>query len=194
MKRIITTILLLTTLTSAAFNLDSIVVGIAKIESNFNSNAIGDNGKAYGLLQIHKEVVDDVNRYYKTTYVHEEMFDSVCAIEVFHLYIKMGIDRYQKKYSKNPDIQHIVRMWNGGIYVGYRIDSTKKYWLKYRQYVTEKTISTTKESYVDRPVNNDSNTSTDNRTKNIVPRIRHPTICTKFIIQNTSSDSATDKT
>jgi len=187
-------LLLMTYQLSAAFNLDSIVVGVAKIESNFNTNAVGDNGKAYGLLQIHKEVIDDVNRYYGTTYTHDEMFDSICAVEVFHLYIKMGISRYKKKYKKNPDIQHIVRMWNGGIYVGYRIESTKKYWLKYQQYVTKAKISTVAKPYVNRQTNCNSYPTRDNRTKNFVPRIRHPTICDEFIIENKPTDKSTYST
>ena len=181
MKRLLILALLIT-FKSVAHNLDSIVVGIAKIESNFDVNAIGDNGKAYGLLQIHKEVVDDVNRYYGTTYTHDEMFDSICAVEVFQKYINIGIKRYQKKYKKSPDIQHIVRMWNGGIYRGYRIDSTKKYWIKYKQYVAKKRILTNEKSFVDRQRNDYSSTTKNNRTKDIVPRIRHPTIRTQCII------------
>ena len=44
---------------------DSLINAIIKVESNDNVNAIGDNGKAVGCMQIWKVVVDDVNKVSK---------------------------------------------------------------------------------------------------------------------------------
>ena len=43
---------------------DKLITSLVQVESRGNSNAIGDNGKAIGCLQIHKGVVEDVNRIY----------------------------------------------------------------------------------------------------------------------------------
>lgn len=113
-------------------DIDSILPTIITIESNNNPNTIGDNGKAIGLLQIHKECVQDVNRTFNTNYSHNQMIDSLKSVQVFKLYLTKGINRYMYKYDKYPQTNHIVRMWNGGIYQGYRINDTKKYFEKYQ--------------------------------------------------------------
>lgn len=129
-----------------AENLDSIYQILKEVESNNNPKAIGDGGKAYGILQIHKICVDDVNRIYKTNYTHEQMFDESCAQEVFNLYLKHGIKRYKSRYCCNPTTEQIVRMWNGGIYTGYKKESTEKYYkryLKFEKMETQKIVGGT---------------------------------------------------
>lgn len=114
-------------------NLSEMFEGIKYIESRNDPTAIGDNGKAYGIAQIHKIAVDDVNRMYGTSYTHEDAFNENCAEEIFHLYISAGIERFTKIYNRPPTEGEIVRMWNGGIYKGYRIKATIKYYRKYEQ-------------------------------------------------------------
>ncbi len=104
---------------------------IKDIETNNNPLAIGDGGKAYGVVQIHKIAVDDVNRIYGTSYTHEDSFDISCAEEIFYLYLQAGIRRYTKKHRRAPTEEQVVRMWNGGIYKGYKKSSTIKYYRKY---------------------------------------------------------------
>ena len=118
-------------------DLNSIVEILKHVETNYNTEAIGDNGKAYGILQIHKIVIDDVNRIYGTTYIHQDAFNEVCAVEVFNLYIKAGIKRYEALRCRSPTEQDVVRFWNGGIYSGYKKKSTLKYYRKYIQYKTK---------------------------------------------------------
>ena len=72
------------------------------VETNNNKEAIGDNGKAFGILQIHKEVIIDVNRYYGTDYTHQDAFEPNCAEEIFHLYIKMGIEIFFDTHCRSP--------------------------------------------------------------------------------------------
>ena len=55
--------------------LSSIMTVLKTVETNNDSTAIGDDGKAYGILQIHRGVVRDVNRIYDKDYSHEDMFD-----------------------------------------------------------------------------------------------------------------------
>jgi hypothetical protein len=102
------------------------------VETNNRPDAIGDNGKAYGVLQIHKVAIIDVNRYYGTNYRHQDAFDVVCAEEIFNLYIGLGITLFRNRNRcRSPTEQDMVRMWNGGIYSGHRRDTTIKYYNRY---------------------------------------------------------------
>jgi len=89
------------------YNLQSICDTLKIIESNNDANAIGDSGKAYGILQIHDICVQDVNRIYGTTYTHQDAFDVVCSEEIFYHYIGYGIQLYIKKHNMMPTEQDI---------------------------------------------------------------------------------------
>ena len=119
---------------SAPDRLEKIYQVLKYVESNNNPEAVGDNGKAHGVLQIHKICVDDINRVYNTDYTHQQAFDETHSREMFHLYIKFGIRLFKIKYCRSPTEEEIVRMWNGGIYRGYRIKATKKYYKRYIQF------------------------------------------------------------
>jgi len=118
-----------------SFNLSNISEILKEVESNGDIEAIGDSGLAYGVLQIHKGVIEDVNRYYGTDYLHDDAFIEVCAEEIFNLYLAIGINLYVKKHGKVPSTEDVVRMWNGGIYRGYRKESTEKYYKKYKEVI-----------------------------------------------------------
>lgn len=122
------------TFTHSEPDLSSIVKVLKEVESLNDSNAVGDNGKAYGILQIHKVYVDEVNEKCGTEYTHNDMFDETCAEEVFHLYMELASERFINKYNKLPTEQDIVRMHNGGMYRGYRIKATKKYYNRYLRF------------------------------------------------------------
>lgn len=109
----------------------SILPTLCTVESNNDPLSVGDYGDAIGILQIHKICVDDVNRVYKTTYTHEDMFDEELSKEVFILYLTYGAVVYKNKFNRYPNEEELVRMWNGGIYNGYKIKSTKIYYKKY---------------------------------------------------------------
>ena len=111
--------------------LDSIFHVLKYVESNNNADEVGDDGKAYGIVQIHAICVEDVNRIYGTDYTHEDAFQEDCAREIFFLYLSKGIKRFRVKYNREPTNADLVRMWNGSIYTGYRKESTKKYYRKY---------------------------------------------------------------
>lgn len=134
MKRSILLIMILTlSLFSYSTNLNEILPVIKLVETNGNSKAIGDNGKAFGILQIHKICIDDVNRIYGTFYTHDDAFDEGCSEEIFNLYINAGVKHFVNKYDKQPTEQDIVRMWNGGFYTGYKKKATIKYYKRYLQ-------------------------------------------------------------
>ena len=108
------------------------IVNVLKyVETGNESHLIGDGGDSYGVLQIQMACVNDVNSYWDTSYRHMDMFDPVCAEEVAVLYMRMGAELYQKRYGKEPTEEVLVRNHNGGIYQGYRVNATRKYYKKY---------------------------------------------------------------
>ena len=114
---------------SANDKIDSLILPLISVESSNNDNAIGDNGKAFGALQIWNIVVEDVNRVYKTSYEHKDMFTRNNAIEVCIRYLSFWGKQYTKNTGKEPTQEVYARMWNGGP-KGYRKKATEKYWKK----------------------------------------------------------------
>ena len=114
-----------------------LVDALIQVESKGNLDAIGDGGKAIGCLQIHKEVIDDVNKHYPN-YYREKLYtvdDAFCkdkAIEICWLYLKYWGNQYKRKHNKIPTKEVYVRIWNGGP-TGYEKQSTIKYWNKVKK-------------------------------------------------------------
>jgi hypothetical protein len=111
--------------------LTSIMSILKTVETNNDSDSIGDNGRSYGILQIQRSVLSDVNRIYGTNYRHRDMFYEEASEEVFMLYLCYGKEVFLKKHCRFPTEKELVRMWNGGIYKGYKYKQTKAYYQKY---------------------------------------------------------------
>ena len=112
-------------------SLASIMSILKVVETNNDTDSIGDNGRSYGILQIQRSVLSDVNRIYGTDYRHNDMFNEEASEEVFMLYLCYGKEVFLKKHCRFPTEEEIVRMWNGGIYKGYKYNQTKSYYQKY---------------------------------------------------------------
>jgi hypothetical protein len=110
---------------------EEIVEVLKYVETANQPHLIGDNGASWGVLQIQKSCVDDVNRYFGTNYTHNDMFNVACAEEVAILYMQMGAELYEKRTGRKATEEVLVRNHNGGIYRGYRINATRKYYRKY---------------------------------------------------------------
>ena len=115
--------------------LKEIVKDLKELETNNNPKAIGDNGRAYGVLQIHNICVKDVNRVYGTNFSHKDAFIPHKAEAIALLYLKEGVRLFKKKYNRLPTDEDIVRMYNGNIYNGYKKVSTKGYYKRYLKLV-----------------------------------------------------------
>lgn len=134
-KRLIVTLILLLSLSHLyASDLEKIYNVLKHVETNNRGLVIGDNGKAFGVVQIHKICVDDINRLYKTSYTHQDAFDETCSREMFMLYISHGIKLFKEIRCRSPTEGEIVRMWNGGIYKGYLKKSTQPYLHRYNEF------------------------------------------------------------
>lgn len=137
MKKCLSICIVFITFATHGAEYSEIVEVLKYVESRNNPNAIGDSGDSWGVLQIQKACVDDVNRYFGTQYTHKEMFNPACAEEVTKLYMKMGAELYEKRTGLKATEEVLVRSHNGGIYQGYKINATLKY---YREYLKWKLI------------------------------------------------------
>jgi hypothetical protein len=106
---------------------DRLVDALVQVESSGNPNAIGDQGRAYGCLQIWSAVVCDVNQVSTVKYSHSDAFDPAKARAICKAYLA----RYctAKRLGRIPTDEDFARCWNGGP-MGYKKKSTEKYWLK----------------------------------------------------------------
>lgn len=108
----------------------SLIDAIIQVESGGNPYAIGDNGYAVGILQIHPIMVRDVNRivgYDK--YDLNDRYDINKSKEMFWI--------YTNHYSKDETNEIIARRWNGGPR-GDKKESTVQYWNKVKKCLEEK--------------------------------------------------------
>jgi hypothetical protein len=133
----IITLLLISTAMAATENISEIRDILKEVETNHNPEKVGDfvNGipTSYGILQIQKGAIDDVNEKFGTSYTHQDAFDITCAEEIFELYIKRWTTHLKKKEGREATAEDIVRIWNGGPR-GYLRESTKSYLAKYKKY------------------------------------------------------------
>lgn len=107
-----------------------LIDAIIRVESKGVDDAVGDGGLAVGCLQIHKVLVDDVNRivgYNKYTY--SDRLSRIKSVEMF--------DIYTNHYSKGCSDEVKARRWNGGP-KGDKKPATEKYWLKVKAQLRNK--------------------------------------------------------
>lgn len=105
--------------------LPALIGALIMAESGNNPKAIGDGGKAVGILQIHKICVEDVNRIYATDFVWpRDAQDPITAKEICRLYLT-----HYLKSVLNPAPSDAARIWNGGP-SGHLKQQTINYWQK----------------------------------------------------------------
>ena len=116
------------------YNVDNIMTILKMVESMGQSDAISPKGKYLGILQIGKVCIKEINRIYGTNYIHADALNIIKAEEMFKLIMTKGIKYYSRIYGKPPTEEVLVRMWNGGIYNGFKSNKTIPYYQKYLRY------------------------------------------------------------
>lgn len=106
---------------------NAIIEKLSILESGNNPNAIGDNGKAYGVLQFHAIAVHEHNQQFKTNYTHKDAFNAELSKLICYNLLKKGAEMHLEKCGVEANESDIVRMHNGGIYSGANKESTLKY-------------------------------------------------------------------
>ena len=106
------------------------------VESGGNDAALGDyckktgEYKAVGCLQIHKIVVDDVNRIQKKeVFTYNDRYDRRKSSRIAEIYLSHYGARYKRIAGQEANAEVLSRIWNGGPN-GYKKESTVKYWKK----------------------------------------------------------------
>ena len=107
--------------------ISNLISALITVESSGNDLAIGDNGRAVGPLQIHRGVVQDVNRFTGSHYRWESMTNraqarAVCAAYLAH-------------YGKNKTTEEQARIWNAGPQGHKKKTATQAYWAKVKKHL-----------------------------------------------------------
>lgn len=85
----------------------ALIKAIEQVESCGRIDAVGDNGKAVGCLQIHKIMVDDINRIVgKDKYTYQDRLNRQKSYEMAEIYFT--------HYCKNMTDDETIACWNAG--------------------------------------------------------------------------------
>ena len=118
---------------------DDLLTKIAWLESEFDQFAIGDNGKAKGMYQLWNSYIQEHNRLYGTSYVHDDAF---CPYTSRHI-VKGVLVAMAKNYYKNegriPNEVELLAMHNGG-YRGYKKNTSLPYIQRYYSEIVTKKL------------------------------------------------------
>ena len=107
-------ILALTAIPASAQNIEGLITALVKTESNGNAAAIGDRGKALGILQIHKVMVDDFNRITGKSYKHSDMFDKAKSLETARTVLSFYSKYIETTTGRKATQKELAFVWNGG--------------------------------------------------------------------------------
>jgi hypothetical protein len=113
-KLILASIAMVATAHSAAVDMRKLIDSLVRVESNGKATAIGDNGKAYGILQIHSVTVQEANRLAQTRYTHKDMFSPTAARDVAKIVLGHYAKHIQKTTGRPATAKELAFIWNGG--------------------------------------------------------------------------------
>jgi len=106
--------------------IEFLVDAMIHVESRGDSTAIGDGGRAVGVLQIHPIMVREVNRILEKNgsdvrYTYDDRYSVKKSKEMFYV--------WKEYYHPNSSYEKIARCWNGGTN-GHMFYCTHRYWRK----------------------------------------------------------------
>ena len=117
----------------------NLIESLVRVESNGRSGLVGDSGKAYGILQVHPEMVREANRISHKAYTHEDMFDARKAREVAYIVLSHYDAHINQVTGHTATAKQLSFIWNGGGASWKRVQSPRndskqnnleKYWSK----------------------------------------------------------------
>ncbi len=126
---------------STISSFEDLLDAIEWVESRGDANAVGDNGKAVGCMQIWKSYVDDCNRIHNMScnalmvrhpaYKYSDRLSRDLSRSMASLYM---IYYWERTQSATNMFEFMARIHNGGP-DGYKSPDTEKYWLKIKDYL-----------------------------------------------------------
>ena len=80
-----------------------IILALIYVESSYNADSIGDDGRSFGLMQVQRRW-------------HEERIERLNVIDLLNPYdnVKVGIDYLSELYEKYGDIEMALVAYNAG--------------------------------------------------------------------------------
>lgn len=116
-----------------------LLAALIAVESGGDPKAQGDHQKAVGILQIHQDVVVDVNRFFGPMLLNpyrwpSDAFDEDKAKVICQLYLQHYAT--EARLGHKPTEQDLARIWNGGPN-GYKEAATIPYWVKVSEAMAE---------------------------------------------------------
>ena len=108
-----------------------LLLALIQVESGGLETALGDNNRAYGILQIHQIMAEDCSRISGNTYKHKDAFNPEIAKEMFFIYTTHYVKHIHRTTDHTCTAETIARNWAGGP-DGYLQSSTLGYWKKVR--------------------------------------------------------------
>ena len=106
-----------------------LISALIAVESDGRADAIGDEGRAVGLLQITPVCVQDINHFAQTEYTLEDRADERKSLEMCWRYLYHYGNKYRRATGNEPTQEVLARIWNGGP-CGYKSANTDHYWHK----------------------------------------------------------------
>ena len=112
-----------------------LITALKMAESGCKSDAIGDNGKAVGILQLHKVYVDDANRIvgYKK-YSYNYRYDVRKSEEITRIVLAHYGDIYEYRTGKPCTDEVLARIHNLG-YSNWDSELGVIYWNRVKQFM-----------------------------------------------------------
>lgn len=107
-------------------SLNVLVDALIAVESSGNDSAVGDQGRAIGVLQIHPITVREVNRILSLKgssekYILSDRWSRIKSIQMF--------DIWKSHHLPKASLEVVARTWNGGTRYRFSKDATE-YWKK----------------------------------------------------------------
>ncbi len=96
-----------------------------QVESGGDPYAVGDGGRAIGVLQIHRAYWSDATRFLGVDWPYSQARDPVKAAMAVEAYTR----HYARQYGRPWTVETIARIHNGGP-TGWRKESTIPYYRK----------------------------------------------------------------
>ncbi len=120
-----------TTFAASSKDIERLISAMEFVESSNRLYVKGDNGKSWGILQISKGVILDVNETFGDNYKHEDAFSRELSREICRKYIRRYSRYFKKVKGRSPTIEEIAHLWNGGLSAMLNPNSmVKNYWTK----------------------------------------------------------------
>lgn len=111
-----------------------LIAALIQVESGGVDDAIGDEGRAVGCLQIHEIFVEDVNRIAGTDYAPDSRYCRSASVVMATKWLKHYEQHYRETFCIEPSAETMARIYNSG-FRGYVRNkrASDHYWSKVKK-------------------------------------------------------------